>query len=156
MPSSTPRRLLTQCVRPVAANLDRFMQRASEFPVQSTARIGCCEPRNPPILAISARRSRRVAFRGLGPFRNDRVLRPRDLNLRDPSRIESGGYSAGLAATCERQSYDSWKQLLFELLTNIVSCQAICTRRRFSSDCLLARMRQKLKLQSGRAYRTVK
>ena len=36
------------------------------------------------------------------PFRNDRVLRPRDLNLRDPSRIESGGYSAGLAATCER------------------------------------------------------
>jgi hypothetical protein len=56
---------------------------------------------------------------------------------------------AGLAAACQRQSYDLWKQLFFELLTDIVSCQAICTRRRFSPDCLLARMRQNWSFGSG-------
>jgi hypothetical protein len=31
-------------------------------------------------------------------------------------------YLARLAATRERQSYPLWKQLLFELLTEIISC----------------------------------
>ncbi len=34
-------------------------------------------------------------------------------------------------------------------MTDIVSCQAICTRRRFSPDCLLARMRQNWSFNSG-------
>jgi len=44
-----------------------------------------------------------------------------------------------LAAARERQSHHLGKQSLFELLTDIVSRQAICTLRRFSpADCLLA------------------
>jgi hypothetical protein len=34
----------------------------------------------------------------------------------------AAAYPARLAATCERQSYHLWKQLLFELLTDIISC----------------------------------
>jgi hypothetical protein len=50
----------------------------------------------------------------------------------------------------ECRSYHFWKQLLFEVRTDIVSCRAICTRRRFSPN------ETELEFQSDRAYRPVK
>ena len=63
--------------------------------------------------------------------------------------VEMAGCRRAIAAACECQSYHLWKQLLFELLTDIVSCQAISTLRRFSPDCLLVRMRQNWSFGSG-------
>ena len=48
----------------------------------------------------------------------------------------AAAYPDRLAAACERQSHHLRKQLLFELLTDIVSRQAICTRRGFSTYSL--------------------
>jgi hypothetical protein len=46
-------------------------------------------------------------------------------------------YPLGSArAAWECQCYHFWKQLSFEILTDVVSCQGICTRGRFSSSLL--------------------
>jgi hypothetical protein len=37
-------------------------------------------------------------------------------------RRNGGRYRRAVAAACERQFYDLWKQLLIELLTDTVSC----------------------------------